>query len=200
MRGRVVGNARLGKAAKHDQRITPPAAQGLGPREQIHQVWIVWPARLHGAPSQVVEDLVCTARSSVHRELTARFGLVAIGRCLPRVDDGRGGQERKTDADNKPAHANVRLTHPPIIEREIADSLVTGLGNTNPPELREPSSQLTRPGVQTRALHSELGTRDSERRDGNSLHRKFSCARTTMNINLTFGQTADALPSRQPRP
>ena len=125
MRGRVVCDARLGKAAKHDQRITPPSAEGLGAREQIHQAWIVWPACLHGAPRQIVKGLVRPARSSVQRQLTTRFGFVAIDRCLPRVDDGRGGQERETDAGNKPAHADVRLTHPPIIEREITDSLLT---------------------------------------------------------------------------
>ena len=151
MRGRVVCNARLGKAAKHDQRITPPSAEGLGPREQIHQVWIVWPARLHGAPRQVVKRLVRPARSGVQRELTARFGFVAIGRCLPRVDDGRGGQERKTDAENKPAHANVRLTHPPIIEREIADSLLTNgvPARGTRTSLREPGAQLPEPEEQS---------------------------------------------------
>ena len=155
MRRRVVGNARLGKTAKHDQRIATPAAEGLSPCEQIHQVWIVWPARLHGAPCQVVEGLVCTARSSVHRELNARFGLVAIGRCLPCVDDARGGQERKTDAGNKPAHAYVRLTHPPIIEREIATRTSVARARLWA-QRRDRWIQRRDPGTQSRSRHSEM--------------------------------------------
>ena len=88
MRGRVGGNTRLGEPAKHHHSIAPPAAQGLGSREQIHQIWIVRSARLHRTPRQVVEGLVRAPRSSLQREFAAPLSFLAINRCALGDDDG----------------------------------------------------------------------------------------------------------------